>query len=271
MKLYKSFLDKVCDIEGVSIPELMEITGKSQSVVYNWLSPSRPDCFPGIESLGKILFRLGLSFDDFIQCRHPIYDDGATFRTYYLYVSDPSGARYINPEILDLPDADRVIKAYLLDRQRLSAMIDDYACGREIDRDRFDLLCKALAPTVFSETVEFDVPEEFELCSHALERYKLGLDSLGEYKAECEKDGVPPVDYKHVILFPDADCFILLAADKGIRCLKEYLSIIGEHEKRFLLLNYMTLCSDRVGFDKKKKIMKMLLESGCEWIGEEHA
>ena len=88
MKKYKEFLSVICDIDNLSVKEIMEITGKSQPVVYSWMNLSKEDCLPSIESLMKILFRLGLSLDDFINCRHPVYDDPndkKSPRIYYQY------------------------------------------------------------------------------------------------------------------------------------------------------------------------------------------
>ena len=69
MDKYKIFLLNLCSIENITAKDLMKLTGKSQSVVYAWLSFKKSD-FPTIDSLGKILFRLGISFDDFINFKH---------------------------------------------------------------------------------------------------------------------------------------------------------------------------------------------------------
>ena len=139
MKIYKNFLIRICDLENVKIKELMELTGKSQAVVYSWLNFSKPD-FPTIESLGKILFRLGMSFDDFLNCRHPIYDNGSSARIYYRYAYGSYDQRYIDKGILELSNAEEIMKTYLYDRMHLKKMIEEYVNGLDIDVHRFDFL-----------------------------------------------------------------------------------------------------------------------------------
>ncbi len=268
MKTYKQFLTKICDIENVSVKELMELTGKSQSVVYSWLNLSKPECFPSIESLGKILFRLGISFDDFINCRHPVYDNGESARIYYRYIYGMWDQRYIGTEILDLPNADKVIKTYLLDRLRLNRMITDYVNGLEIDKQHFDLLCKALMPFVVSDVITEGEQSVFDLNSYTLCDYKLGLDIIKETEEEYGDDAEFDMPL-HQIYFPDANYIILLAAENNIGFLKDYLAIIDESDKRFLLECYMKICSDTTDYDKKNKIIKQLIENNCEFFDGE--
>lgn len=265
MKLYKVFLAKICNIENVSVRELMEITGKSQPVVYSWLNITKEECFPSIEALGKILFRLGISFDDFINCRHPVYDNGDSARLYYRYVYGPLEAQYIGSDLLALPNANEVIKTYLFDRMCLNNMINDYLKGMKIDVERFDFLCKALMPFVVSEDDDQTI---YALCSDILYEYKLGVDHINELKDEYkdEEFDMP----MHNIYFPDANSVILLAADKDIKLLDTYLAIADNSDKRLLLQCYLEILSDNSEYDKKNKIIKKLIENKCEFFDGEN-
>lgn len=262
MKYYKNFLTKICDIENVSVKELMEITGKSQSVVYSWLNLSKEECFPSIESLGKILFRLGISFDDFINCRHPLYDDGQFARVYYRYVEGYFDSQHIKSEILELPNADEVIKTYLFDRMCLNNMINDYINGIKIDVQRFDFLCKALMPFVVSEFSDLMI---YNLHSDSLYEYKLGIDHIKEIKDE-EDGNVNDFDMPlHQVYYPDASRVILLAAVNSIKVLNDYLTVADNGDKRLLLKHYLDIRSDDPTYDKNNKIIKMLVQYKCEF------
>jgi transcriptional regulator with XRE-family HTH domain len=263
MKTYKHFLTKICDIENVSVKELMALTGKSQSVVYSWLNLSKPDCFPSIESLGKILFRLGISFDDFINCRHPVYDNGESARIYYRYIYGYADQTYIGSDILDLPNADEVIKTYLFDRMRLNSMVNDYINGLEIDKQNFDMLCKALMPFVVSDIITDADQSVFDLNSSTLYDYKLGIDIIKEKEEKAVYDGVDFDMPMHQIFFPYANNVILLAAENNIGFIKDYLAIADESDKRFLLDDYMGICLSSPDYDKKNKIIKKLIEKDC--------
>jgi transcriptional regulator with XRE-family HTH domain len=255
MNNYKAFLARLCEIENVSVKEIMELTGKSQSVVYNWLNPLKPKCFPSFEDLGKMVFRLGISFDDFINFRHPIYeDDGKSARTYYLYTHGQFDRQYIGNEILELKNYDEVIKTYISDRIILDGMIKDYIEGHEIDTQRFDLLCKALMPVVDTEFCDIGDSEVYYLSSYYLEQYKAGAEWL---KESIEDDEVEE-EYSHEIIYPDINEPILLAAERNIELLKKYLLIIDEKEKSFLLKCYNELQLNNQDFDKKGKIKKQL-------------
>lgn len=272
MKKYKYFLSRICDIENVSAQELMELTGKSQAVVYSWRNLSKPECFPTIESLGKILFRLGLSFDDFINCRHPVYEEGDSARIYYRYICQVSAERrVISEELLELKNAEDVIKAYLDDRMFLQSMIDDYIAGLEIDKNRFDHLCKALMPLVISEIITDAEISICNLSSDTLHDYKLGLDCIKEMEegnaegGSCDKTDIP----FHKIFFPDAEYVILLNAEKNIHLLENYLTIADETEKGSLLSCYVRICSENPNYDRKNRIIKLLMKNNCELVGAE--
>ena len=261
MKNYKSFLIKLCEIENVTVKELMEITGKSQSVVYSWLNYSKPN-FPTIESLGKILFRLGMSLDDFINYRHPIYDDGNAARVYYRYVYGAFDQSYIGSELLDLPNAEDVIKTYLADRLLLNRMITDHVNGLEIDIDKFDFLCKALMPVLVSDIITDAEQSVYSLNSYTINDYKPGIEQIKESKEEY--DGEQDFDIpEHYIYFPNADEVILLAADNNPSFINEYLAIIDEREKVFLIDSYMRIREDNPNYDKKNKIIQRLFENDC--------
>lgn len=268
MQQYKLFLARICDIENVSVKDIMKLTGKSQNVVYSWLNLSKPD-FPTIESLMKILYRLGISLDDFINYRHPVYDNGESARVYYRYVYGSCDQRYIGSDILDLPNAEEVIKTYLWDRLCLNNMINDYLNGVAIDTQRFDLLCKAIMPCFVSEVITEGDQSVFDLNSQTLRDYKYGIDSIKEMQADSEEGGVDLDMPQHKIYFPDANYVILFAAEDDIDLLQNYLEIIDESDKRYLLSDYMRICSDKSGYDKKNKIIKKLMEYNCEFVKTE--
>ena len=264
MKKYKLFLIKICDIENITVKELMELTGKSQSVVYSWLNLSKPD-FPTIDSLGKIVFRLGISLDDFINYRHPIYDDGNAARIYYRYVHGSFEQSYIGSEIIDLPNSEEVIKTYIYDRMRLNNMIKDYINGLEIDIHSFGLLCEALKPAFVSEIITDGSQSVYFLNSDTLNDFRLGIEQIKEL--EEEYDDEPDFEIpEHYICYPNANYLILLAADKNPSFINEYLTIIDEREKAFVLDSYMRICEDNPNYDKKNKIVKRLIENNCAFF-----
>lgn len=261
MKNYKVFLIRLCDIENVTVKELMELTDKSQSVVYSWLNFQKND-FPTIESLGKILFRFGMSFDDFINYRHPIYDNGNAARVYYRYVYGAFDQSYIGSEILDLPNSEEVIETYLADRLRLNQMITDSVNGLEIDKDRFNFLCKALMPALVSDIMTDAEQSIYDLNSATLNDYKLGLEIV----RELEENNADDPDFEipeHYIYFPNAHEVILLAADKSPSLVTEYLGVIDEREQRSILDSYMKIRENNPNYDKKNKIIKRLFENDC--------
>ena len=90
-KDFRSFFIKMCDIEGVSPKELQEITGKSKSVVYEWLDYSKPSSLPTKETLLKVLARLGLTMDNYINCEsEKLAGDSSNvlYRTYHEYMNN---------------------------------------------------------------------------------------------------------------------------------------------------------------------------------------
>lgn len=267
MKSYKYFLIQICKIENVTVKDIMKLTGKSQSVVYSWLNPSMLECFPTIESLGKILFRLGLSFDDFINLRHPIYGNGESTRIYYQYIDVRAHRSYIRSDILDLPNAEDAIKTYIFDRTTLNKMIEDYINDLDVDVYRFDLLCKALMPIVITG----DGESIFSLSSQTLSSYKLELDC---YKEAIEDYGDNAEEMSDILMpeicFPDANYVVLLAAEKNISLLKEYLSVIDEKDKCLIEECYAEICSEISNFDKKNKILKLLVENKCEFSNKKY-
>ena len=269
MEQYKQFLINICDIENVSVKEIMELTGKSQSVVYSWLNFSKLDCFPSIESLGKILFRLGLSFDDFVNGRHPVYDSGQSARVYYRYIGGGYENRYIETDILDLPNVDEVLRIYIWDRTRLNDMVNDHLNGLDIDMERFDLLCKSLKPCVVSEVVS-DIAEcVFDLTAQTLSDYKWGVNYIKEIEADYEESSLDFDPPHHKIYFPKANYVILLAAENNIDLLAKYLQIADIADKRCILLCYMKICAQISNYDKKNRIIKMLIENKCEFCDKE--
>lgn len=271
MKKYKEYLTALCDIENLSVKEIMNITGKSQPVVYSWMNLSKSDCFPPIESLVKILFRLGVSFDDFINCRHPIYDDFGgekSARIYYQYYCGSYDNTYIDPCILNLPNAEEVLRSYILDRMHVMEMVNDYVKGLSIDTQRFDLLCKALMPYLVSEVVGVGDESVTHLDSYFLQQYKEGLDIIKESEEFCVENEEPYDARLHKIYFPFANYVMLLVAEKNIKILNSYFNIVDETEKHLLLPCYLDICAKNHSYDKKNKILKTLIENNCEFYDD---
>lgn len=273
MRQHKEYLNAMCAIENLSVKEIMAITGKSQPQVYKWMNISKDDCFPAIESLGKILFRLGISFDDFINCRHPIYDDFGKKRSARIYYQYFCGAHdniniYIDSCILEHPKAEAVLMAYILDRKSVMTMVNDYVNGSNIDTHRFDLLCKALRPCFVSEVIgEADLSVE-HLNSYSLQHYKSGVEIIKEIEEDNADEEEPCEMPMHKIYFPYANRVILLAAENNSKILDIYLNIADDEEKRLLLSCYLDIYSQNCGYDKKNKILKKLIENNCKFYDD---
>jgi predicted DNA-binding transcriptional regulator AlpA len=52
----KDFFIRMCEMENLTAQELQNLTGKSKSVVYEWLNYSNISSFPSYKSLSKIVF-----------------------------------------------------------------------------------------------------------------------------------------------------------------------------------------------------------------------
>ena len=125
-------------------------------------------------------------------------------------------------------------------------------------------------PIVVSEVVvEYGECEISELNTYSLKDYKLGMETLTESEEDCADNAVPQSKPMHKICFPDANHVILLAAEKNIGLLEEYLDIADEDDRRFLLFDYMDICSDNPSYDKKHKIIKKLSENNCQFCNSE--
>lgn len=270
MQQYKLFLIKLCELENITKKDIMEITGKSQSVVYNWMNLSEPD-FPPFESLIKILYRLGMSLDDFIKDRHPVYllpgyDNEKSVRSYYNYIYGTYEHSYIDIDILDSSNAEEAIQTYLFDRMYLNNMVNDHVNGVKIDMQRFESLCRAIKPYVVTEIVDEGEWTVYNLNAQTLRKYKWGADYIKEMQADREEGGLDFDMPHHKIYFPDANYVILLAAQKNIDLLRDYLQIANESEKHILLPCYMKICAQISNYDKKNKILKKLIENNCEFV-----
>lgn len=264
---HKEFLVMLCDIENLTAKDLMRITGKSQSYVHSWLNCGKPD-FPTMESLVKILFRLGVSLDDFVKLQHPIYDyklratsheHHARIYQRYFEEGSPFLNRRIGLDILDLPNLDEVLQTYIFDRIEFNNLLNSYLDGSAIDLERFNILSDALQPVIISDFTEYIE----KLNAQTLPGYKCDIESIEEIAADYAEYGLEYERPEHDIYFPDINYVMLLAAENNASVLKNFLKIADEYEKKRLLSAYMEICAQVATFDKKNKIAKILVENNC--------
>jgi hypothetical protein len=144
-------------------------------------------------------------------------------------------------------------------------MIIDCINGVKIDVKRFDLLCKALMPVFVSEIITDAEETVHPLNSSTINDYKLGVKTIKEI--EEDNDGEPDFDKpKHYIYYPNAHNVILLAADRTPSFIDDYLAIIDEQEKSWILDVYMEICEHNPNYDKNNNIIKRLLKNNCTFL-----
>lgn len=252
----------MCQMENVSIKELQELTGKSKSVVYEWLNYSNKNCLPSYESIAKIICRLGITFDDFLKCRCDKLVDYENYRTYNNYIVGDILNLKLSDDILEDSNCEYILNCYIYDYFSLKSMIDDYLFGLNVDMNEFDSLCKHIKPCVLSD-VEY-VFDDFG--GGAL--YLLNSGNILDYKDRTELfmdrvENDPEYEFScnHGVIFPDINDILLRKSVEDTSLLKKYLLIISEKECNALRKSYVKLVNENKDFDKDKKLFKILYKN----------
>ena len=212
---YKDFFIKMCDVEGVSPKELQEITGKSKSVVYEWLNYFNVTSLPSKEDLLKVLARLGLNMDDYINCKSDKLAGDETnvlYRTYDQHMIGDEFGLYITESVLTANNYEYILDCFLDDCISFKSMLEDYLNGIEIDLEEFDVICKHLKPQYWSDAVfidEFTDAAVGFFDSSMLEEYKLRTELYNEL---VEDDPEYATTHSHDVWLPRADYFVLHVA-----------------------------------------------------------
>lgn len=254
----KLFLSKLLALEGVSVEELMALTGRSRSVVYEWLNLADKESFPPFASLEKILCRLGITLDDLFACHHPLYGDGSAARRYGQYTVGAYENAAITEALLEENDADAIVSTYLNDRRRFAELLTEARSG-EVDTEEFDLYAEALKPVLVTE-LGGELPQACYLNSATLPKYRLGCQTLVENGEEPEND-------EHYVAYPDPSAVILLASRHDVRHLDAYLHLADEKEKSRILACYIELRGKKEKLDRKNRLLRSLLREECA-LGE---
>lgn len=260
---YKDFLIRMCEVENLTIKELQKLTGKSQSVVYEWLNYNNVSSFPSYDSLSKILCRLGITLDNFIKCKSNRLVDYTHYRTYSDYIVGHYDNQYFSKTILDDQNRKFILNCYIDDCFRLKSLVNDYLNGIEINIDEFDILCENINPSYVSDAVFFD---EFTdliidyLCSPTLPDYKMRKEYYDEL---VENDPEFATNKEHEIYIPSANYLVLYEASDDISILKKYILLLNKTEKKVLMENYISKCMFEPDYDKNKRIAKFLVKNNC--------
>lgn len=260
MDKYKDFLIQMFNVEGVTPKELQEITGKSKSVVYEWFNY---ESLPTKEALLKVLARLGLTMDDFINCKSEKLVDNSSYRTYDEYMVGDELGLYITEYVLNANNYECILNCFLDDCVSFKSMLNDYLSGNEIDYKQFDLICKHLKPSYWSDAVFIDEFTETAIGffnSSMLEEYKLRTQLYNEL---AEDDPEYVTNHSHDVWLPRADYFVLHVAKTNIKVVKRFLFVLNETEKNKFLEVYFNYYMKQTNFDPNKKILNMLIKNGC--------
>ena len=267
MLRYKDFFIKMCDIEGVSPKELQEITGKSKSVVYEWLDYSKPSSLPTKEILLKVLARLGLTMDDYINCEsEKLAGDSSNvlYRTYDEYMIGDELGMSITESILTANNYEYILNCFLDDCISFKTMLEDYLNGTLIDLEKFDVICKHLKPQFYSDAVFIDEVTETAFgffAASMLEEYKLRTELFNEL---AEDDPEYTINNSHQVWLPHADYIVLHVAKTNLDFVKRFLLVLNEDEKNNFLKSYFNYYMREINFDINKKILKLLIKNGCK-------
>ena len=267
MLRYKDFFIKMCDIEGVSPKELQEITGKSKSVVYEWLDYSKPSSLPTKETLLKVLARLGLTMDDYINCEsEKLAGDSSNvlYRTYDEYMIGDELGMSITESILTANNYEYILNCFLDDCVSFKTMLEDYLNGTLIDLEKFDVICKHLKPQFYSDAVFIDEVTETAFgffAASMLEEYKLRTELFNEL---AEDDPEYTINNSHQVWLPHADYIVLHVAKTNLDFVKRFLLVLNEDEKNNFLESYFNYYMREINFDINKKILKLLIKNGCK-------
>ncbi len=260
---YKDFLIRMCEVENVTIKELQKLTGKSQSVVYEWLNYNNKSSFPSYDSLSKILCRLGITLDEFMKCKSNRLVDYTHYRTYSDYIVGQYDNQFFSQSILEDQNYKFILNCYIDDCFRLKSLVNDYLNDIEIDMDEFDMLCENINPSYVSDAVFFDEFTDFVvdyLYSPTLPDYKMRKEYYDEL---VEDDAEYSVNHEHEIYIPSANPLVLHIAGEDFNVLKKYILLLNKTEKKILMEDYLSKCMHELDFDKNKRIAKFLVKNNC--------
>lgn len=260
---YKDFLIRMCDVENVTPKELQEITGKSKSVVYEWLNYSNLSSLPTKETLLKVLSRLGLTMDDYINCKSEKLVCDSAYRTYDQYMIGDEFGLYITESVLNANNYEYILNCFLDDCVLFKSMLEDYLNGIKIDYEKFDLICRHLKPSYWSDAIFIDELTESAVGffnSRMLEEYKLRTSLYNEL---AEDDPEYVANHSHDVWLPRADYFVLHVAKTNINVVNRFLCVLNDTEKNNFLETYFDYYMKQTNFDINKKILKLLIKNGC--------
>ena len=254
----KEFFIRMCEVENVTVDELIKLTGKSKTVVYDWLDYSKENVLPGNEALSIILCRLGITLDEYLRCKSdklPSYDE---YRVYKNSLGGEFVNTYFMQSILDNPNYDCILNCFINDVNSVKSMLEDYLNGNEIDLNKFDMLCDNLHPTYWSDAAYEDEGDGIigTLNASNLEDYK---ERYNRVKMSMEEDLDEEDYFKLDLFFPNADYLALTVADnKSMDIFKRYVYILNENELKDLEKHYYIMAEHEPSFDKSKKILKYI-------------
>lgn len=255
----KDFFIRMCEMEKLTALELQKLTGKSKSVVYEWLNYSNVKSYPSYESLSKIVCRLGITIDDLLKCKSDKLVDYQNYRTYKEYIIGDSLNRNLSEAILENPNYKYILNCYVNDCNRLRLMIDNYIIDEHIDNNELDMLCEHIKPVVISDVEyacdDFGGGAMYHLNSTNIEDYK---DRTELFIDRVENDEDYALICTHKILFPDASDVLLTIAEEDIYILKKYILFIEECEINMLMRKYLEHIISNSDYDKKHLIFKLL-------------
>ena len=250
----KDFFIRMCEAENVSVNELIKLTGKSKSVVYDWLDYSKTNVLPGNEVLIKILSRFGITLDEYLKCESDKIPSNDEYRVYKTYIYSEHGNKYINSLILDNSNYDYIFNCFIDDVITVKSMLEKYLNGVEIDLVKFDMLCDNLFPTYWSDAAYEDEADGI-ICS-------LNSSSLNDYKERhkrvkmsMEEDLDEEDFFKLELLFPNADFLALTVASyKDFHIFKRYINILDQSKLKELEKSYNKMLESNPNFDTNKRI-----------------
>lgn len=261
MNKLKDFFIRMCEVENVSVEELMDLTGKSKSVVYDWLDYSKENVLPGNEDLSKILCRLGITLDEYLQCKSDKLPKEDKYRIYKNYITGEYVNKCIASSVLENPNYECILNCFIDDVIDVKSMLDDYLNGNTIDLERFDMLCAYLSPTYWSDAAYLDEGDGIigSLDSSSLEDYK----ERNERVKMSKEEDLDEEDRFHLDLyFPNLDYLALTVADKkSMDIFKRYVFILDECGLKELEKHYHIMLEHEPEFDKSKKILKYIEKS----------
>ena len=260
---HKDFLIRMCEVENVNASDLMALTGKSKTVVYEWLNYSNLTNFPTNDSLSKIICRLGITIDDFLKCKSDKLVDYNLYRSYTEYILGGITSSSIDTSITEAINYNYILNCFVDDCVKLKSMVRDYLNGNKINEDEFSLLCSSIRPYYWSDIVYLDELTDSivdELNINTIRDFKDRTDIYNErIDDDPELEGTIVNEY----YVPNANEVILNESLKDIDVLKKYINVLSDSEKNILLEHYLNkvLIDDK--YDKKRKIFKLLVKTGC--------